>query len=411
LKAISNGLNTVSSGALGLTILLMPLIALAGGLGFQVTGCLLGVLALLALVFDPRGSSYLLDVWVTALIVLVGWAWISTAWSPYNASYWGGNASILFGLVFFLLFMPLSALRLGASGKARMTKYVIAAGLLGVILLLVDSASGFAVSLWVDPVAPGGDPELRRGNAEMNVGRGQVSYLQILWPVAALLIVSVKRGWILAVLCFIGLAVSAQLNNLAIIIPSLVLAAAFAGLAWRNSRLGLILAFSLAIASIALAPFLSILCGLGDTELLQKLPLSWEHRVRMWTYSGELIQQSPWIGHGFDASRVYDDLTFRAPDGRDIVVMSLHPHNVGLQLWLETGLVGVFLAVGFLLALMKSVLRVCTDPAQAFAASGLIVTVTVSGAAAVGLWQHWWWALIVLAVSLISLIPSKMNAI
>jgi len=70
----------------------------------------------------------------------------------------------------------------------------------------------------------------------------------------------------------------------------------------------------------------------------------------MWTYSGELIQQSPWIGHGFDASRVYDDLTFRAPDGRDIV-------------------------------------------------------------AAVGLWQHWWWALIVLAVSLISLIPSKMNAI
>jgi len=254
------------------------------------------------------------------------------------------------------------------------------------------------------------NPKLRLGNAEMNVGRGQVSYAQLLWPIAGLLLLNIKRGWILAGLSFLGLAISAQFNNLAIIIPTLIIAAGFAALAWRNPRLGLILGFSLAIASILFAPLLSILSGFADVEFMRKLPLSWEHRIRMWTYSGELIRQAPLIGHGFDASRLHDAATFRAPDGRDITILSMHPHNIGLQIWLETGIIGVVLAVSFLLALMKTVVKNCKSTVRAFAATGLIVTVATSGAVTVGVWQHWWWALIILSASLICLIPSKMNA-
>jgi len=405
-SAFAKGLNGVSQGTLWLAVLLTPFVALAGGLGFQATLCLLGFTALFAWAADRTGADYLRAAWPPLLLVFTGWAWISTLWSEHQSE----NAPLLFGLLVPLFFVPMVVLRLSPRVKQRLSWAVIGVGLLGVALLLFDSVSGFALSFWGDPVALGGDPELRRGNAERNVGRGQVSYAQLLWPVAGLLIVSVKRGWMLVVLSFIGLAVSAQMNNLAIIAPTLILAAGFAGLAWRYPRLGVILAFCVAIVSLIFAPLISILCGFADAEFLRKLPLSWEHRVRMWAYSGELIQQAPVFGHGFDGSRLYDDLTFRAPDGRDIVVLSMHPHNVGLQLWLETGLIGVLLAVGFLLALLKTVLKSCAESARAFAAAGLIVTIATSGAVTVGVWQHWWWALIFLTASLIILISPKMNA-
>jgi len=138
---------------------------------------------------------------------------------------------------------------------------------------------------------------------------------------------------------------------------------------------------------------------------MRQIPLSWEHRLRMWGYSWELIQQAPLIGHGFDSARVFDELTFRAPDGRNITVMSMHPHNIGLQIWLETGLIGALLTVGFLLALLKTALQTCKGTPRPVAVTGLMVTVATSGAVTVGVWQHWWWALIVLAVSLICLLP------
>jgi O-antigen ligase len=150
---------------------------------------------------------------------------------------------------------------------------------------------------------------------------------------------------------------------------------------------------------------LGLIASLIDTEVMRQIPLSWEHRLRMWAYSWELIQQAPLIGHGFDSARVFDELTFRAPDGRDITVMSMHPHNIGLQIWLETGLIGVGLAIGFLLALMKTALKTCTGSLRAFAVTGLLATVALSGAVTVGVWQHWWWALIVLSVSLVCLVP------
>jgi len=127
----------------------------------------------------------------------------------------------------------------------------------------------------------------------------------------------------------------------------------------------------------------------------------------MWAYSWDLIQQAPLIGHGFDASRSFDDLTFRAPDGRDILVMSMHPHNIGLQIWLETGVVGVIFASGFLLLLCRSMLKFCANSTTAFAAAGLIAATATNGAATIGIWQHWWWALIVFSASLILFLPKE----
>jgi len=397
------GINAFGQSWLWLTILMMPILALAGGLGFQVAGALIGVFGMLAWVVDRGQTQYLKSLWLVFLLAFVFWAWLTTLWSPHDAEFWGDNGSTLFGLVLTLIFVPLVVLRVSERTKTALIWAVIAAGLCGVLLLLVDAASNYALSLMVDPVAVGENPIKRRGDAEMNLGRGQVSYAQLLWPVAALLMLRIKRGWVLALMAFLGLLISAHINNLSIIFPALILAGGLAGLAYWKPKLGIGLAFAIAIASIAFAPLLGLLLSFIDAELMRKFPLSWEHRLRIWAYSWELIQQAPLVGNGFDASRAYEALIFRAPDSRDIVVMSMHPHNIGLHIWLETGLVGVLLSAGFLLTLMKTVLNLCKTSVQAFGVTGLIVTVAASGAVTVGVWQHWWWALIAIAASLLCL--------
>lgn len=409
--ALVKTLNGFAQGWLWLTLLLMPILALAGGLGFQVAGFALGASALLAWAADRTGADYLRAAWPLWLLGFTLWAWTSMLWSPIEGSFWSGNAAVLFGLVVALLFVPFVILRASDRVKRALTWAVITAGLVGTALLLIDAASGFALSLWGDPASPGEDPIQRLSDAEMNLGRGQVSYAQLLWPAAALLIVRLKRGWILGLTAFLALMLSAYFNNLTIVIPTLALSGGFALLAWHRPKLGLSLAFALAIASLALAPALGFASTFFDVEMMRKLPLSWEHRLRMWAYSWELIQQAPLIGHGFDASRAFEDLKFRTPDGRDLTVMSMHPHNIGLHIWMETGVVGVILAIGFLLALLKTALKTCTESPRAFAVTGLVVTVATSGAVTVGVWQHWWWALIVLAVSLICLVPEKSQSI
>ena len=407
MRAVVKTLNAHAQAWLWLAILATPILALAGGLGFQVTGFFLGMSALLAWLADRTGASYLRSLWPVSLLAFTGWAWASTLWSPYDGAFWGGNAAYLFGLLLPLLLVPLLFLRLPEGGRKPLVWTVIGMGLLGVALLIIDSASHFALSLWGDPVRPGQDPKWRLGQAEMSVGRGQISYAQLLWPIAGLLLVTAKRGWILAVIGFLGLALSAYLNSLSVIIPTLLLAAGFAAIAWRNPRLGLTCAFGFAIASLVFAPLLGFLASIIDTDLMRTLPLSWEHRLRMWAYSWELIGQAPLIGHGFDSARVFNELAFRAPDGRDITVMSMHPHNIGLQIWLETGVIGVIMAVAFLLTLLRAVVKSCQRPARAFAATGLVITIAASGAVTIGLWQHWWWALIIFAASLIILIPDE----
>ncbi len=400
------GLDGVSLTWLWLTVLLTPALAIAGGLGFQIAGLLVGVSTFLVWLADRSGAEYLQSLWPIGLISFLVWAWLSSLWSTYDDSLFGGNAATLFILTLALLFVPLAFLRLSKRMKSTLSLAFIIIGLLGVALILFDSASGYALSMWVDPIAAGDDPIRRYSNAEMNLGRGQVSYTQLAWPIAGLMMMRFKHGIWLAAVFFLGLSVSAQLNNLSIVIPALALSAGFAGLAWWRPRLGIYLAFILGISSLIFAPVLGVMSGQIDPDTMRQIPLSWEHRVRMWAYSWELIQHAPLIGHGFDSARVFDALTFSAPDGRDITVMSMHPHNVGLQIWLETGLIGVGLMIFTLWALLRAALKTCQSSARAMTVAGLMSATTICGAVTIGIWQHWWWALIVLTVSLIILLPA-----
>ncbi len=407
MSALSKGLSRHAQFWVWISVILAPILAIAGGLGFQLAGFFMGLSAILVWAEDRSGAAYLKAVWPMALIAFVLWAWVSMLWSGYDGAFLGGNASLLFGLIIPLLFVPLIFLRLSVRPKQILVWGVIVTGLVGVLVLLIDSVSGYALSLWADPVESGQPLGRRLGDAEMNLGRGQISYSQLIWPISALMLLYIRRGWLLVALVILGLAISAYANHLSIVIVTLLLAGAMALFARRNPRAGLILATVLAAASIVFAPLIGMIASSIEPAEMRELPLSWEHRVRMWSYCWELIKQTPLMGHGFDSSRVFNDLTFRAPDGRDITVMSLHPHNIGLQIWVETGIIGVVLFVSFLFALLSRIVKKVTNPAQAFAAAGLIAATAINGAVTIGVWQHWWWALIVFAASMICLIPHK----
>ena len=78
----------------------------------------------------------------------------------------------------------------------------------------------------------------------------------------------------------------------------------------------------LAIFAILFAPLLALISTqLVETDL-SHIPVSWEHRIRMWGYCWPIITDNPIIGDGFDAARSYT-ARWTTRNGIDWSVVSL----------------------------------------------------------------------------------------
>jgi O-antigen ligase len=126
-----------------------------------------------------------------------------------------------------------------------------------------------------------------------------------------------------------------------------------------------------------------------EPDVLHALPTSWEHRIEMWRYAVAHIPEHPVIGWGMDASRTLGRSIYI--DGQDVNLLSLHPHNWGLHIWLETGAIGAVLAaltmaIGGFAA--SRALRF--DRAAAAGACGAIASYAVIANLSFGAWQEWW---------------------
>ena len=109
-------------------------------------------------------------------------------------------------------------------------------------------------------------------------------------------------------------------------------------------------------------------------------PESWAQRLRVWSFVSERIVERPWPGWGLEASR-----TFAA--------VPLHPHNSGLQVWLELGLGGAVLFALIWLRVFESIARVARrDRTAAGGCAGAAGAYFTIGALSYGVWQEWWLA-------------------
>lgn len=128
--------------------------------------------------------------------------------------------------------------------------------------------------------------------------------------------------------------------------------------------------------------------------LTSHINLNWGYRVEIWHRVYELVGARPWIGYGFDSAR-----TVAQGPG----VSFLHPHNGLLQVWLELGLVGVVLFLGWCAAALRPVLKAPARPEVLATIAATVTALAVFWLVSFGIWQGWWLSAIGLSLCALTL--------
>jgi len=141
-------------------------------------------------------------------------------------------------------------------------------------------------------------------------------------------------------------------------------------------------------------------------EIAVDLPASARHRLAMWSFVVEKIDEKPFKGWGMNASR------FIPQDDRRLLsnmeIMPLHPHNAFLQVRLELG-VPVAVLVAILVGLIFAGIVWVNGRSVGAVFAGAGVAYLTVAALSYGVWQNWWaafaWALA--ALTSLALNPSS----
>ncbi|WP_084399265.1 O-antigen ligase family protein [Henriciella aquimarina] len=167
--------------------------------------------------------------------------------------------------------------------------------------------------------------------------------------------------------------------------------------------------------AIVFAPI--ILSTLGPAAVNSGLPLSASSKSRVfaWSLAAEKTRERPITGHGIEASKEWRETFSERPNllalmkkSTDITnipwenyrILPGHPHNMGLQLWAETGFIGVALAIATLFFLALAIPPpAALPPAIRFAAAGLIGTTFALFSLSYSVWNEAFWASVALAAA------------
>ena len=124
---------------------------------------------------------------------------------------------------------------------------------------------------------------------------------------------------------------------------------------------------------------------------MSELPASTRHRLVMWGFVAEKIQEKPLWGWGMDASRSINQGERRL--ARNMEIMPLHPHNAFLQVRLELGLPGAIIAATLVGLFFVTVVGGVGDRFSRAMMAGTGAAYLSVAAVSFGIWQNWWVAL------------------
>lgn len=364
----------IGGAARGVFFVLLPAFAVGGALGVPVLICLAGALSLrpslLRQAVENRPAPLILLLCFLALSIA------AAAWSEHSAATQAAKLAVL---------APLSLLfAASAAVDPRLTR----AG--GVAAFAVLAALLTIEAIWALPLNRAAQPEVDTGELLRNVSRGASLCLVLTFAAAAALMARAGLAWTLAGLLalaaggFVSLQFGLFANTLAFGAGLLAYCAAFAA----PPRLvvgGVIAGLT---AWLLAAPFATpLLSGLFDPP---QLPYSWNARLEIWAYVCDRIAEQPWIGHGLDAARVH------------LPEVPVHPHSVSLQIWFETGVIGVLLATAALVSGGLALVRaIGNNRVAAAAASGTLTAIGLVSNLSFNLWAEWWFATLFVAAGLV----------
>jgi len=387
----------------------MPIVSHAGGLGAAPLVFILGILGLI-LHLSSAESKLRFSPPFVALAVLFLWLSLTSIWSPYRPDDFLTNYIKLFimGLIFY--FCPVVFKHVAKTKLLSLQRVFLTAMFLSAFLVLIDVWTGFKITLFFNPASGPEELSNRLNDTQMNLGHAITVLVLLSTPVTMVLKTYVQRWKFLSLLYF-GLVVFASyLNDLWVGIFGSVAVIIAMLAASKFPKITIKTVIILAVLSIILGPLLAFISALLLKYDLSAIPISWEHRIQMWAYCWPVIVEHPFIGAGFDAVRTFDE-QWTARDGTRLTLVSLHPHNAGIHIWAETGLIGCMLAVSAVLVNLKLVSNYTRIQDGAVFLSGLIIAVLIISSTTYGVWQFWWWASVFFALGLVYLLTPKSHEI
>ncbi|GEO82084.1 O-antigen ligase family protein [Pararhodospirillum oryzae] len=374
-----------------------------------------GVLALTGLWRLARepGTGAFLASWVRSPVfvccaLFAAWVMISAAWSPASGTaLWRPFVTVpgILGAG-LLLGRALAPLPPG-DPLGRWGTRALAAGLLG-------GVGSFYAGLGVRVVDPGVLPfALPDPLPPLFVFNPAVSiWTLLLWP-AVLLFLREGRGKLAAglgvALASVVLLSESEASKVALLAGGVASAIALAlpritcrAVAW-GAAAGF-LALPLAVTRLLSDGTLAALApGLG---------FSVQHRLLIWRFVTERILEHPWVGWGIGASRAFKGAPVEAriftPDQgwqtRMVDALPIHPHNMPLQIWFETGLVGLLPVIaGLAWAGWRLGRRDGPPRSERALLAGVLATGVALSLGSYEAWQAWTLTSGLLAASLTSL--------
>ena len=269
----------------------------------------------------------------------VGYSFLSAAWSPNDSAWHTGFDIVYLTVCCAIIFLTLPFIKTPALNI--LINLFMGGWVVGIILLCIECFYDHPIHRWyegLDAATPVNENVTKRMAALFALS---------VWPVALWL--KTKGKPVLSALCVLGfLGLSFFLTNrsslLAMLVGTCVLF--FAMYQAVLARWALVLLIGLGCFFIV--P-ISTLLPLIPQEITGQLFDSALARIKIWTVTSQHILDEPLIGHGIDASK---GLQTNVGDGffqPGVTVVSHHPHNIFLQIWLDFGMIGALLWGGLLL--------------------------------------------------------------
>lgn len=394
----------MSAAVLYVVFALWPLIAFVGALGFAP---LIGLAAIVtAPISIPR---FRLRLYGIALLAFFIYAAASMLWSPRSAALVAGDfASGSFAVRSEILRVGLALLaggalilvaqRLGDLQRERLQRIVSVA-------LLIQLAAVVALTLFERQAIAffyGARPD---DEGVQNISRNS----QIMVLAAPFLILGLSRGKSRPLAIAIGAVVVAASAAVVIVrgvdvgLLTLALSAAFMVVVSVFRRSGFRLIGGLIALLIMTAPFTGQALSHGANAITATNSI--EYRQAIWQRVLEIVDKSPVFGSGVGVLRTQRDFI---PEGvfANLYYIPNHAHNMLLQLWAETGLIGaLLLSVTVVLAGFR------LPRPDALGRSSLQVAAIIGGMMAgwisFDLWNEWWWAVASLLAVLVAASPRQ----
>ena len=405
---------------LAAAFLLWPITSMAGTQGNPL---LLGLAAVPVLFIARPGIRP--KAYVVAALAFIAWAVITEFWSPgsrgiISGSLFGGDLAIRSAGLRLALVLAFAVLLVGGLLKIQEGRAQVSSR------IMLGSVSIHGVMVWLSPFLAASvipffydhDPA-QYPSGFQNLDRGANAFALVLPVLAAYLGTRAGLAWkalafvavLASVASFALLGVSAAMFAAILMLVAFLVVRVF-------PKYGLRGLFTFAAAYLLSAPLLiGGLLGLVKAAGIN-LPGSFQSRAWSWEVVIGKIGEAPLQGHGIEASKTWQETYAEYPDWMAQLpdfwayypVVPGHPHNMALQIWAETGLIGAALASLAILLLgwtlpLGDRLRVDVR----YATAGMLAAALCLFSFSYSVWNEAFWATLALAVGALLLLLRRVR--